>query len=116
MVAGEFRDDDGLTHDEWLARKQAQKAAQQPKPKPAAPRLDQNHILRAVGLAIGEAERELLEKIDQLRDGMKLDARREFRRALAEERAVADARQAAMRKEIDALKDEIAALKKGKTK
>lgn len=68
MVAGEARDDDGLTYDEWRARRDAERAAEkavrQPQPKPAKS-FSTAEIVEALELAFGDLRAEMDERIDK---------------------------------------------------
>lgn len=121
-MIGEARDDNGETYDEWRARKvaeaAAQKAAARPKPKPAAPHLDQDHILRACGLALGEVEKELNARIDELRVEWAIERKSQRRRVdmdisqkIRVERDGLRAETVRLGREVEKLKDEIEKLK-----
>lgn len=71
MVAGEARDDDGLTYDEWRARRDAGKAAekavrqQQTRQPKAAKSFSTTEIVEALELAFGDLRAEMDERIDK---------------------------------------------------
>ncbi|MGK9198930.1 hypothetical protein [Sinorhizobium meliloti] len=68
MVAGDARDDDGLTYDEWRARRDAERAAEkavrQSQPKPAKS-FSTTEIVEALELAFGDLRAEMDERIDK---------------------------------------------------
>lgn len=125
MVAGEARDDNGETYDEWRARRDAekatQKAAKQPPQQPKI-HLNQEDLLRAIGLAMGEIEKELIGKIGktlvEIRDEWAIERKSLARRAdmdishrIGRERDGLRAETVRLGREVEKLKDEIEKLK-----
>lgn len=119
-----YKDDNGEDYDAWRARKDAeakQTASTLPKPKPPQqpmPQLEAKHILKGVGTVIGEVEKEMLQRFDELRDEW-ADERKALRRRveldvshkIRVERDSLRAETVRLGREVERLKDEVEKLK-----
>ncbi|MCA1366476.1 hypothetical protein I6F15_03525 [Bradyrhizobium sp. BRP14] len=119
-----YKDDNGEDYDTWRARRDAeakQKASTLPKPKPpqqAMPQLEAKHILKGVGTVIGEVEKEMLQRFDELRDEWAVERKSLRRRVemdisqkIRVERDGLRAETVRLGREVEILKDAIEKLK-----